>query len=70
MHTTQFEIRQPKHGLLQPVLELAATTAGAWRGRREVALIAGVVGDTRQAVREAELARSIGYHAALLSLGA
>ena len=70
MHTTQFEIRQPKHGLLQPVLELAASTAQAWRGRREVALIAGVVGETRQAVREAGLARSAGYDAVLLSLGA
>lgn len=70
VHTTQFEIREPRHGLLQPVLELAAGTARAWRGRRQVALIAGVVGDTRQAVREAELARSLGYDAGLLSLGA
>jgi dihydrodipicolinate synthase/N-acetylneuraminate lyase len=70
VHTTQFEIRQPKHGLLQPVLELAVTTTRAWRGRRQIALIAGVVGDTRQAVREAELARSLGYDAGLLSLGA
>jgi dihydrodipicolinate synthase/N-acetylneuraminate lyase len=70
VHTTQFEIRLPKHGLLQPVLELAATTAASWRGRRRVALIAGIVGESRQALREAELARSLGYHAGLLSLGA
>jgi dihydrodipicolinate synthase/N-acetylneuraminate lyase len=70
VHTTQFAIREPKHGLLQPVLELAATTTRAWRGRRRVALVAGVVGRTRQAVGEAELARSLGYDAALLSLGA
>jgi dihydrodipicolinate synthase/N-acetylneuraminate lyase len=70
VHTTQFEIRLPKHGLLQPVLELAATTAASWRGRRRVALIAGIVGEPRQALREAELARSLGYHAGLLSLGA
>ena len=33
-------------------------------------LIAGVCGRTPQAVREAELARELGYHAGLLSLGA
>ena len=33
-------------------------------------MIAGVVGPTAQAVREAELARSLGYDAALLSLAA
>jgi len=27
VHTTQFAIRDAKHGLLRPVLELAATTA-------------------------------------------
>lgn len=70
VHTTQFAIREPQHGLLHPVLELAATTTHAWRGRRPVALIAGIVGETRQAVREAALARSLGYDAGLLSLGA
>ena len=70
VHTTQFEIRDARHGLLQPVLELAATTARDWRGRRRVALVAGVVGATRQAEREAELARSLGYDAALVSVGA
>lgn len=64
VHTTQFAIREPKHGLLRPVLELAAETA------RETVLIAGVCGQTPQAVREASLARELGYHAGLLSLGA
>ena len=70
VHTTQFAIRQ--HGLYQPVLELAAETARTWRGDRNTpfALVAGVVGDTRQAVAEAETAASLGYHIALLSLGA
>ena len=31
--------------------------------------VAGIVGETEQAVREAELAQSLGYHAGLLSLG-
>src|SRR3954471_16852243 len=57
VHTTQFEIRRPEHGLYRPVLELAAETARAWpvRDDRSIALVAGVVGDTRQAVAEAEL---------------
>lgn len=66
VHTTQFSIRDPRIGLLQPVLELAAEEtrdAGIVR-------IAGVCGCTSQAVAEAELACSRGYHAVLLSLGA
>lgn len=72
VHTTQFEIRDPKHGLLKPVLELAAETiqqCDAATGRRSVR-IAGICGRTAQAVGEAELARALGYHAGLLSLAA
>ena len=72
VHTTQFAIRDPRHGLLQPVLELAATTAreSAGAANRTVALIAGAGGRTEQAVRETTLARDHGYHAVLLSLAA
>ena len=70
VHTTQFAIREPEHNLLRPVLELAAATARSWRGGDRLALIAGISGRTRQAVAEAELARSLGYHAGLVSLGA
>jgi dihydrodipicolinate synthase/N-acetylneuraminate lyase len=72
VHTTQFAIRDARHGLFQPVLEMAAESARAWRaGRRgSFALIAGAIGDTRQAVREAGMAASLGYHAVLLSLAA
>jgi len=76
VHTTQFAIREPKHGLLRPVLELAATEArhsmahSALRIPHSPVLVAGVCGPTAQAVREAELARELGYHAGLLSLGA
>jgi hypothetical protein len=70
VHTTQFAIRDPRHGLLAPVLELAADTVRAWplRGRHEVALIAGICGDARQAAGEAALAVERGYHAGLVSL--
>ena len=72
VHTTQFAIRRPEHGLLRPVLELAAESAREWLGGRErqFALVAGAVGQTAQAVAEAELAASLGYDLVLLSLGA
>jgi len=69
VHTTQFAIRKPRHGLLRPVLELAAGTARAWPGGNAIAMIAGIIGETRQAVAEAGLARELGYHAGLVSLG-
>jgi hypothetical protein len=58
--------------LLEPVLDLAIGAARAWclDRRQPPVTIAGVCGPTAQAVREAELARSLGYDAALLSLGA
>lgn len=70
VHTTQFAIREPRHGLLRPVLELAAQVARAWprRQRHPVALVAGICGDTRQALGEAAMARDLGYHAGLVSL--
>ena len=72
VHSTQFEIRDPKHGLFKPVLELAAETAAAELRAtpRDYAMIAGVCGKTAQAVAEAELARSLGYHAGLVSMAA
>ena len=67
VHTTQFAIREV--GLYQPVLELAAETAASWI-KRPVAMVAGLAGPTQQAMAEAKTARSIGYHAGLLSLAA
>jgi dihydrodipicolinate synthase/N-acetylneuraminate lyase len=72
VHTTQFAIRDPRHGLYRPVLELAAETARSTRagGDAPFALVAGAVGDTRQAVAEAQLAATLGYDMVLLGLGA
>ncbi len=72
VHSTQFEIRDPCHGLFRPVLELAAETAASELRNepRDVALIAGLYGQTPQAITEAELARSLGYHAGLVSMAA
>ena len=47
---------------------VASGTAG--RAPRDFVLVAGLVGDTRQAVHEAEVARALGYHCGLLSLAA
>ena len=67
VHTTQFEIREA--GLLEPVLRLAAEEMAGWT-ERPLLRIAGIVGRTEQAIAESELARDLGYHAGLLSLGA
>ena len=71
VHSTQFAIRDV--GLYEPVLELAMRTARDWEplgGRRPLFMVAGLAGRTGQAVREAGIARGLGYHAGLLSLGA
>lgn len=72
VHTTQFEIRDSKHDLLTDVLDLAARTARECDSKtgRQTVMIAGVCGSTDQAIREAQLARRLGYHAGLLSLAA
>jgi hypothetical protein len=67
VHTTQFQIRDV--GLYEPVLRLAAETADTWASA-PLFLIAGVAGQTDQAVAEAQVAASLGYHAVLLSLAA
>ena len=70
VHTTQFEIRDPRFGLFEPVLELAMEELRASDDADELVKVAGIVGRTAQAVREAEFAARLGYDAGLLSLGA
>jgi hypothetical protein len=67
VHTTQFAIREA--GLFEPVLELALRTAADWASEAPI-MIAGLTGRTAQAVKEAQVARGLGYHAGLLSLAA
>jgi dihydrodipicolinate synthase/N-acetylneuraminate lyase len=68
VHTTQFAIREPSVGLLQPVLELAAQIIDR-EARRPVLKVAGVCGDTAQALQEARLAADLGYDVLLVQLG-
>jgi dihydrodipicolinate synthase/N-acetylneuraminate lyase len=73
VHTTQFAIHNPKVGLYRPVLELASETVRQCiesTNCGEPIMIAGIVGETKQAVKEAELAQEKGYHLGLLSLTA
>jgi hypothetical protein len=65
VHATQFAIREA--GLYEPVLALAAEEASSWVRRPKI-LIAGLSGKTDQARKEAGIARSLGYHAGMLSL--
>ena len=69
VHSTQFEIREPEHGLFEPVLQLAAEIMDTHAPYNFIR-IAGVCGRPKQATSEAELAKSLGYHAGLLSLAA
>lgn len=66
VHTTQFQIRDPRFGLYEPVLALAMEELRATPAIK----VAGIAGRTAQAVREAELAADLGYDLGLLSLGA
>src|SRR5262245_18799156 len=63
VQATQFASRQA--GLYEEVLELAVMESG-----HRVPMIAGLVGKTAQAKQEAQVARGLGYHAGMLSLGA
>lgn len=72
VHTTQFEIRNPGINLFEPILQIAREELDAYAEKegRPVLRIAGVIGQTTQATREASLALSQGYHMCLLSLAA
>jgi hypothetical protein len=72
VHTTQFEIRLPEINLYEPVLRIASEEFDdfAANTQKQVIRIAGIIGQTQQAAREAGLALSQGYHAGLLSLAA
>lgn len=72
VHTTQFEIRLPEINLYEPVLRIAREEFDNFEANNQkpVIRIAGIIGQTQQAAREANLALSQGYHAGLLSLAA
>jgi dihydrodipicolinate synthase/N-acetylneuraminate lyase len=62
VHTTQFAIHD--NGMLQPILEIAMEAARD--ADRTMVMVAGVQGDAKRAVAEAQQARGLGYHMVLL----
>ncbi|WP_154858366.1 dihydrodipicolinate synthase family protein [Cyclobacterium xiamenense] len=69
VHSTQFEIRDKKYGLLRPVLKMAMEEVEQAALHRPFLKVAGIVGGTEQALQEASLARDLGYDMGLLSAG-
>ncbi|MCL2362813.1 MAG: dihydrodipicolinate synthase family protein [Defluviitaleaceae bacterium] len=71
VHSTQFEIHDPKVGLLAPVLEIVTDEVAIFEAAtgKTIIKIAGACGPASQAVKEAELAKKLGYDAVLLSPG-
>ncbi len=72
VHTTQFAIRDPKIALFKPVLEIGREEMNRADEKQTEPLVrvAGVCGNTTQAVGEAKLIRELGFHFGLLSLAA
>ena len=70
VHTTQFKVHDDFEGMYKPLLKLTSEVLDECEksiGRRFIR-IAGIVGETEQAVREAGAAYEMGYHAGLVSL--
>lgn len=69
VHSTQFEIRDPKINLYETVLRLAAEEVEKAKLDRPFIKVAGICGPTAQAIQEAEVALKYGYDIGLLSMG-
>ena len=69
VHTTQFEIRDPKINLYEKILVLATDEIKQAALVRPFIKIAGICGPTEQALTEASIAVKHGYHLGLLSMG-
>ena len=71
VHTTQFEIRLPKYNLYETVLKVVIDEINKFEQahQKTIVKVAGACGEISQAVKEAELAKNLGYDAVLLSPG-
>jgi hypothetical protein len=72
MHFTQFEIRTPGIDLFEPVLRVCGEEMDrhAQANGRPVIKVAGINGLTASALKQAHLARDLGYHFAIVSMAA
>ncbi|MCR2821179.1 dihydrodipicolinate synthase family protein [Lederbergia panacisoli] len=69
VHTTQFEIRDPKYGLYEEVLTLAIEEIKQARAADSFIKIGGISGALEQAINEATFLKNVGYDLGLLSMG-
>ena len=69
VHSTQFEIRNKEIALLEPVLQLTSQAIDQAKPDRPFIRVAGICGPVDQALAEAEIAVSCGYHLGLVSMG-
>ncbi|MGP1990465.1 dihydrodipicolinate synthase family protein [Zobellia laminariae] len=67
VHTTQFQIRDPKINLYKKVLQLAIEEITIANLNRPFIKVAGVSGNTEQAVNEAKICAELGYDIVLVS---
>ncbi len=72
MHFTQFEIRTAGIDLFEPVLRVCSEEIDEYAARtgRSIVKVAGLNGLTPSALKQAELARELGYHVAIPSMAA
>jgi dihydrodipicolinate synthase/N-acetylneuraminate lyase len=68
VHTTQFEIREPQFNLFETVLATVASELALMNLQRPFIKVAGICGNTEQAVHEAEIAKRYQYDYALLTM--
>jgi hypothetical protein len=67
VHTTQFQIRDKEVNLYRKVLQLAAEEVEKANLERPFIKVAGVSGDTEQALNEAKICAELGYDIVLVS---
>lgn len=72
MHFTQFEIRKPGVDLFEPVLRVCSEEIDSYSAEvgRPIVKVAGINGLTESALKQAELARELGYHVSIVSMAA
>jgi len=69
VHTTQFEIRKPEYNLYEKVLTIAIEETKRANAPDGFIKIAGICGETVQALAEAKFSKEAGYDLGLLSMG-
>ncbi|MBO4594928.1 MAG: dihydrodipicolinate synthase family protein, partial [Clostridia bacterium] len=71
VHTTQFEIRDPKYNLFEKVITIVGDEIDRFEKEtgKTIVKVSGICGKTEQSVKEAETIKALGYDAGLLSPG-